>query len=410
MVATSAASRTHAAKSASSVITWSAAKDPISASGSSRSSRAAASPIAAMESRGDGSATTRSTWGSWRRTSCSCAAPVTTTTRSPTTGASRSTVAWISVRPVPPRSSRNFGRAARDNGHRRVPAPPAGTTAHSRSVAGGLGTGSVMARILPPRPGVRVAATVEQMTTPRTFPELVTQRLRTDPGQPLVTAYDDASGERTELSVTTYANWVNKTANLLTEELDLEAGDTLLLDLPAHWLVPVFLGAAWSAGIAVTDTPEVEHSVVVCGPDTVAGHRGADVVVACSLRPFAVRFPEPLPEGVLDYGLLWPGQSDYFLGLTPPTPDTVAWVSTGRARTQSELLEAAGSLEHQPGVRLLTDLSPAAEAGVPAFLAPLVHGGSLVLLRHAADATWPARHEDERATAELRGTGQPASE
>lgn len=248
------------------------------------------------------------------------------------------------------------------------------------------------------------------MTTPRTFPQLITQRLRTDPAQPLVTAYDDATGERTELSATTYANWLSKTANLLTDELELEAGDTLLLDLPAHWLVPVFLGAAWSAGIAVTDTPQVEHSLVVCGPDTVTHHEDAEHVVACSLKPFAVRFSDPLPGGVLDYGLLWPGQSDYFLALTPPTPDTVAWLSADQARTQASLLEEAGSTDHADGVRLLTDLSPVSGAGVPAFLAPLVHGGSIVLLRHPTKATWPARHEDERATAELRATGQPASE
>jgi uncharacterized protein (TIGR03089 family) len=248
------------------------------------------------------------------------------------------------------------------------------------------------------------------MTVPRTFPELVAQRLRTDPGQPLLTAYDDATGERTELSVTTYANWVSKTANLLTEELGLEPGDTVLLDLPAHWLVPVFLGAAWTAGIAVTETPGTQHSVVICGPDAVAQHAGAEQVVACSLRPFAVRFAEPLPAGVLDYGLLWPGQSDHFLALDPPSPDTVAWISADGTRTQSELLEAATATDHQDGVRLLTDLSPATGGGVPAFLAPLVHGGSVVLLRHPADATWPARHEDERATAELRATGQPPSE
>ncbi|MEO7943142.1 MAG: hypothetical protein ABIR34_07050, partial [Marmoricola sp.] len=115
-------------------------------------------------------------------------------------------------------------------------------------------------------------------------------------------------------------------------------------------------------------------------------------------------------SGVLDYGVLWPGQSDLFLGLTPPSPDTVAWLSAGRPQTQSDLLEAAAAMKHDAGVRLLTDLSPSAAAGVPAFLAPLVHGGSIVLLRHPTDATWPARHEDERATAELRATVQPPSE
>ena len=89
----------------------------------------------------------------------------------------------------------------------------------------------------------------------RTFPDLLAQRLQSDPGQPFLTAYDESTGERTELSVTTYANWVSKTANLLTDELGLDAGDTVLLDLPPHWLVPVFLGAAWSAGLSVTADP-----------------------------------------------------------------------------------------------------------------------------------------------------------
>ncbi len=47
-----------------------------------------------------------------------------------------------------------------------------------------------------------------------TFAAVLSARLRDDPGQPLVTFYDDASGERVELSVTTYANWVAKAASL----------------------------------------------------------------------------------------------------------------------------------------------------------------------------------------------------
>ncbi|MCW2762611.1 MAG: hypothetical protein JWR85_2812 [Marmoricola sp.] len=240
------------------------------------------------------------------------------------------------------------------------------------------------------------------MSTPRTFPALVVKRLQDDPGQPLVTAYDDATGERTELSATTYVNWISKTANLLTEELGLEAGDTVLLDLPPHWLVPVFLGAAWSAGLAVTDTPLERHDVVVCGPDTIGDHLDDEVVVACSLLPFAVRFPDPLPDGVLDFGLLWPGQSDILIGVTPPSPDTVAWLSEERPQTHSDLLEAARVVKNEPGVRLLTDVHPAHGHGVTVFLAPLMAGGSLVLLTNATEASWPDRHRDERATAELR--------
>jgi uncharacterized protein (TIGR03089 family) len=240
------------------------------------------------------------------------------------------------------------------------------------------------------------------MSRPRTFPELISRRLRDDPGQPLLTAYDDATGERTELSVTTYVNWVCKTANLLTEELGLEAGDTVLVDLPAHWLVPVFLGAAWSAGLSVTDVARAPHAAVVCGPDALERHASADQVVACSLKPFAVRFSDPLPPGVLDYGLLWPGQSDVLLSLDRPSPDTVAWVSDQRPQTQAELLEAAAAAPVAEGTRLLTDVHPAHDHGVPAFLAPVWAGGSLVLLRNAGQDTWADRRLDERATAVLR--------
>ena len=43
------------------------------------------------------------------------------------------------------------------------------------------------------------------------------------PARPLVTFYDDATGERVELSVATYANWVAKTAGLAQDELDARA-------------------------------------------------------------------------------------------------------------------------------------------------------------------------------------------
>ena len=43
--------------------------------------------------------------------------------------------------------------------------------------------------------------------------------LRADPVGPRITYYDDASGERIELSAVTLANWAAKTGNLLRDEL-----------------------------------------------------------------------------------------------------------------------------------------------------------------------------------------------
>lgn len=244
------------------------------------------------------------------------------------------------------------------------------------------------------------------MIAARTFPDLLAALLRDNASRPLVTAYDDETGERTELSVSTYANWVAKTANLLVEELMLDPGDTLLLDLPPHWLGTVFLGAAWCAGVAVTTSAEEDVAAVVCGPEDPAAHLGRGAaVVACSLLPFAVRCADPLPEGVLDHGLLWPGQSDVFAAVDPAEPATVAWRPGDLS--QGELLDRAVDRARRSAharQRLLTDADPCTDAGVPAFLAPLLSGGSLVLVRHPDGSRWARHREAERATSELRGS------
>ena len=68
-----------------------------------------------------------------------------------------------------------------------------------------------------------------------TVPALLRALVASDPGRPRITWYDDAAGptrgERIELSARVLANWVAKAANLLVDELDVEAGDRVLVDL-----------------------------------------------------------------------------------------------------------------------------------------------------------------------------------
>lgn len=214
-----------------------------------------------------------------------------------------------------------------------------------------------------------------------TFPDLLARRLRTDPTRPFVTFYDDAGGERTELSVTTYANWVSKSANLLADELMLDAGDEITVDLPPHWLGAVFLGAVLSCGLSLS----AEAEVAVVGPDGISAalDRGTSTVVASALHPFATRFRDPLPAGVIDHGTVWAGQSDVFSPIAPtdlgvPAPDDR---------------------------RVITDQNPLTDGG--ALLIGLLAGsGSLVLVANAtedaAKSGWPAHSESERATAAVR--------
>lgn len=58
--------------------------------------------------------------------------------------------------------------------------------------------------------------------------------LATDPAGPRITYYDDATGERIELSTATLANWAAKTGNLLRDEMGVAAGGRVAVLLPAH--------------------------------------------------------------------------------------------------------------------------------------------------------------------------------
>jgi uncharacterized protein (TIGR03089 family) len=228
-----------------------------------------------------------------------------------------------------------------------------------------------------------------------------------------VTFYDDATGERVELSVATYANWVSKTAGLLQDELDVTRGDTVLLDLPTHWLGAVWLGAAWTLGLVAVDDPgrAPEADVVVCGPEGVeryADRATETAVVALSLRPLGGRFTSPLPTGVVDYGAVVLAQPDAFTAYDPPAPDDPAWGASGA--TQAALVEAALADDLvAEGGRLLTDVNPCTRDGLRTLLAPLVHHAGTVWVRHPDEAAWSRRADEERVTAQLRATpGQPA--
>jgi uncharacterized protein (TIGR03089 family) len=240
-----------------------------------------------------------------------------------------------------------------------------------------------------------------------TFADVLAAELRREPGRPLVTFYDEATGERVELSVTTYANWVAKAASLLVDEHGLERGEVLLVDLPAHWLGPVFLGAAWTAGLSVAfPSSDGGPSAVVCGPAglTTWAERADELpVLACSLLPMGVRFADPLPSGVHDVGVEVWGQPDAFTPYDPPGEDDVAVVDG--PVTQGELFPrlrsatAAGSPgTATDGDRLLLTANPASPPGVSALARPLATSGSLVIVTGAAPARLDEIAEAERVT------------
>lgn len=232
-----------------------------------------------------------------------------------------------------------------------------------------------------------------------TFPQVLSRLLADEPGRPLVTYYDHATGERTELSVTTWANWVAKASSLLVEELDVEHGSRLLVDLPTHWLGTVVLGAAWGCGIEVAwsgDAGDVD--AVVTGPDTLdrwAAEAGRIPVVASALQPLAGRFPGGVPDGVHDLGVEVWAQPDAYVAFPGPTDDDAAVTGV----TQAELWgSAAAGDQLTDGGRLLSETNPASPSGIASLTEPLARSGSLVLVTHASAERREQIAADERVT------------
>lgn len=123
---------------------------------------------------------------------------------------------------------------------------------------------------------------------------------------PRITYYDDAGGERIELSTVTLANWAAKTANLLRDEFGMGPGSRVRVLLPAHWqTLAVLLGVWWIGAEVVPDRPEGrgDADIALCTADRLGeadeAVAGGEVAVL-SLDPFG-KPAEGLPVGVTDY-------------------------------------------------------------------------------------------------------------
>lgn len=242
----------------------------------------------------------------------------------------------------------------------------------------------------------------------RTPADLLRSALAADPARPLVTFYDDATGERVELSVATFANWVAKTANLLQGELSASPGDRLALLLPAHWQTAVWLLACSSVGVtAELGGDPADADFVVAGPDALdAGLACSGDRIALSLAPLGRRFPAA-PAGYADYAVEVPSQGDRFAPFVPVDADAPALVVDGAELTGTQLVERARAdaealgLAH--GARLLSGRTYDSWDGLSAGLyAPLAAGASVVLCRNLDRLTPEAldkRVESERVTA-----------
>jgi uncharacterized protein (TIGR03089 family) len=244
--------------------------------------------------------------------------------------------------------------------------------------------------------------------------DLLTAALRRDAAAPLFTQYDDTTGERVELSGTTLANWVAKTANLLQDEFDVGPGSTVAVALPVHWQTAAVLLAVWSCGATVVDTAAededrlAEVDVVLAAQDRLPAleedlPEDAAELVGLSLHPLGMGMAG-YAGPARDFALEVRAHGDFFTPYEPPDPAGAGLRLGGLELTLGGLVEAAQELAARLGIgageRLLLDEQVAAEAGPVAWLlAPLAAGASLVLVRSAVAETLPRRAADERVTA-----------
>jgi uncharacterized protein (TIGR03089 family) len=251
---------------------------------------------------------------------------------------------------------------------------------------------------------------------PATTPsDLLTAALRRDPSAPLVTHYDDATGERIELSTTTLANWVAKTANLLQDEFDVGPGSTVAVALPIHWQTAAVLLGVWSCGATVVDTAAEDEGrladadVLLAAQDRLTALEEVDSpeLLGLSLHPLGLGMRD-YAGAARDFALEVRGQGDVFFPYQAPDPGSPGLLLGGLQLTLGGLVATAGELAARLGItagdRILVDEQTATESGPTAWLlAPLVVGASLVLCRNADPDRLARRAEEERITATLGG-------
>lgn len=231
--------------------------------------------------------------------------------------------------------------------------------------------------------------------------------LTRDPARPLVTYYDDATGERIELSGATVSNWAAKTANLLRDECDLEPSGRVAVLLPAHWQTLAVLLGTWWCGAEVVSSPD-GADVVCCDAASLgaAVDSGAPVVVALSLHALGAGLAD-LPAGVVDYATEVRAHGDVFV------PDDAGGAALD-GRAADEVLAAARAAAARAGLdadsRALTTIDWSLDDGtvdrlIEVPLAVLAAGGSLVQCRNVepdtAEATLDRRATTERVTHRL---------
>lgn len=225
--------------------------------------------------------------------------------------------------------------------------------------------------------------------------------MKRDPVGPRITYYDDATGERIEVSTVTLANWAAKTANLLRDELGAGPGSRVAVLLPAHWqTAAVLLGAWWIGAEVVFGTTPTDADIALCTADRLddadaAVSAGLGEVVALSLDPFGKPVPD-LPIGVTDYATSVRVHGDQIVPERSPG-------AALNGRSAADLLASATASAGEQGLtdadRVLSTADWDTEDDlIRHFIAVLAAGASLVQVTNADPGALDRRRATEKVS------------
>lgn len=200
--------------------------------------------------------------------------------------------------------------------------------------------------------------------------ELLAHLLSADPAAPRLTVYNETTGARLDFSAQTLDNWAAKVGNMLLEELDLEPGSSIVVDLPVSWQAVAIVLGALAADIRWVFASEGAAEVVFTSPSAFGRWEdsGADIVLVTD-DPFGrgvVETGGTLPTGAIDFGPSVRFYGDQFYGPAPALFDVIA---TSRAPE-----------------RVLSTGWTTAEGLIRTVLEPLSAGGSAVVVSGLVDS------------------------
>jgi uncharacterized protein (TIGR03089 family) len=231
----------------------------------------------------------------------------------------------------------------------------------------------------------------------------------TGAARPVLTYYDDATGERIDLTADALAGWAGRVARLLREGCRLEVGDRAAVLLPPHWQTAAVLLGAWAANVSVSFRLAATAGLAPVGPNEdepfdavfAARHRigdWLDHVPAARHRFVVFAAGSDVPDGYRDlmtelaaYGGVLPAYATLRASDAASVDGTTyrQWGTIARA--------VADQHGWHPGDRVLVDAAEQ-EHAVMWLLAPFAAGATVVLCANLDRTRLDERIAAERVT------------